>query len=89
MESIEITIKGRVQGVGFRYYIKKVAQKLAVKGYVKNMPNGDVFIVAKARKDVLENFLSYCRAGPRMSNVQSIDYQKIPDVGFSGFSIHM
>lgn len=89
MESIEITIKGRVQGVGFRYYVKKVAQKLAVKGYVKNMPNGDVLIVGKARKDVLENFLSYCRAGPPMSNVQSVDYQKIPDVCFSDFSIHM
>ena len=46
MESIKITVTGRVQRVGFRWSVASLAQRLNIKGFVKNLPNGDVYIEA-------------------------------------------
>lgn len=43
MESIKITVTGRVQRVGFRWSVASLAQRLNIKGFVKNLPNGDVY----------------------------------------------
>ncbi|QER67308.1 acylphosphatase [Paucilactobacillus nenjiangensis] len=47
MESIKITVTGRVQRVGFRWSVVSLAQRLNIKGFVKNLPNGDVYIEAE------------------------------------------
>jgi acylphosphatase len=48
---------GRVQGVGFRYAVKQIAQDLRVKGWVKNLRNGNVEVVAEADEAVLKEFV--------------------------------
>lgn len=58
MKAIEALVSGRVQGVGFRYFTFKLARELGVRGYVKNLPDGRVYVYAVADEATLEKFLS-------------------------------
>ncbi|RLI89311.1 MAG: acylphosphatase, partial [Archaeoglobales archaeon] len=51
-------ISGVVQGVGFRYFTRKVARETGVRGYVMNLPDGRVLIVAEGGEEQLEKFIS-------------------------------
>ena len=58
IERVHVLFKGMVQGVGFRFTAQSLAQDLEVKGWVKNLPNGDVELMAEQNKEVLEELLS-------------------------------
>ncbi len=73
MKHLDITIKGRVQGVFFRASTKAVADHLGIKGYVRNEPNGDVFIAAEGDQMSLEMFLDWCKEGPENAEVTSAE----------------
>ena len=73
MKHLDITVKGKVQGVFFRAGAKAVADQLGVKGFVKNEPNGDVFIAAEADDMFLEMFLEWCREGAEHAVVTSVE----------------
>ena len=70
---IDIIVKGTVQGVGFRFTTKAVADHLGVKGYVKNEPNGDVAIAAEGDDISLGMFLEWCHEGPENACVTSVE----------------
>jgi acylphosphatase len=70
---LDITIKGKVQGVSFRAGAKAVADQLGVKGTVRNMPNGDVFIEAEADDMLMEMFLEWCHEGAEHAVVASVE----------------
>ncbi|MGN6395468.1 MAG: acylphosphatase [Mucilaginibacter sp.] len=70
---LKITIKGKVQGVFYRASTKAVADQLGVKGIVKNLPGGDVFIEAEGDKMSLGMFLDWCREGPENAEVTSVE----------------
>lgn len=71
---LEVIIKGRVQGVGFRYFVEDAAISLGVKGFVKNMPDGiSVEVVAEGDKPKLESLLNKLKVGPRSSRVEEIN----------------
>ena len=70
---LDITIKGKVQGVFYRASTKAVADQLGVKGFIKNEPNGDVFIEAEGDKIALEMFLEWCNEGPQDAEVNSVE----------------
>ena len=73
MKRLHLTIHGRVQGVFFRAYVKKHAKKLNLTGFVKNNNNRTVEVVAEGNEHQLEELLKYCRKGPLLSRVESID----------------
>jgi len=73
MKHLDITIKGKVQGVFFRASTKAVADQLGVKGNVRNEPNGDVAIAAEADDFILEMFLEWCAEGPQGAVVTSVE----------------
>jgi acylphosphatase len=73
MRHLEITVKGKVQGVFFRASTKAVADQLGVKGYAKNEPNGDVVIAAEADDIALDMFLEWCHEGPEHAIVNSVE----------------
>lgn len=73
MTHIDITIKGKVQGVAFRVIAKAVADQLGVKGYVRNEPNGDVLIEAEGDKLSLDMFLEWCNEGPEHATVTLVE----------------
>jgi acylphosphatase len=54
---LHVIFKGRVQGVGFRYTCEGIAMNLGVKGWVRNLPNGDVEITAEGDQVLLESLL--------------------------------
>ena len=85
---VEVIVEGIVQGVGFRYFAKKVAKEFGIKGYVKNLPDGRVYIVAEGDMNVLEKFLASIRRGPPLAVVKNVIVcEKEPTGEFEDFSI--
>ena len=64
MPTIQLIIKGKVQGVFYRASAKEKAEDLGLTGWVKNTPEGYVEIMATGEMDVLERFITWCKKGP-------------------------
>lgn len=87
-EALHVTIRGRVQGVGFRAFALTAATYLSLTGWVRNRWDGAVEIHAEGDRAQLEAFLTEVRRGPRSSNVSEVDYDwKQPDGNYSGFNV--
>jgi len=88
VKRVEVYVEGLVQGVGFRYFTKKVAKELGIKGFVKNLPDGRVYIVAEGDEDQLEKFLSSVKKGPSLAIVRNVHVAEKPATGeFDDFVI--
>ena len=72
-QHITIIVSGKVQGVFFRAATKEKADELGVKGFVRNEPNGSVFIEAEAEETVLYKFVKWCNSGPPRAQVQHVE----------------
>jgi acylphosphatase len=70
---LNITVKGKVQGVFYRKATKAVADQLGVRGFVLNEPNGDVYIEAEADDTFLDMFLDWCNEGPQDAEVNAVE----------------
>jgi acylphosphatase len=68
-ERLEIHITGRVQGVGFRWHTRQQARDLALVGWVRNLPDGTVQVLAEGERVGLERLLLWCRSGPPSAGV--------------------
>lgn len=66
-------IHGRVQGVGFRWWTSRTADRLGVVGSVRNLRNGSVEVMARAEESVLEEFANELRRGPASARVEEIE----------------
>ena len=74
---VHIVLSGRVQGVAFRYYARNMADKLGVKGWIRNLDNGDVEAVIEGKKVAVQQMVVWCKKGPSLAVVEniSIDWQ--------------
>ena len=82
------SIRGRVQGVGFRYFVKRQAEGLQITGWVRNNPDGSVELQAKGTVLALEQLLQRLEAGPIGSRVDKVDSQWLSESqDFKGFEI--
>ena len=72
MVQYEIKVSGRVQGVGYRYFVQKQAQIFQLKGWVRNVADGGVLVMVQGDKVVIDTFVDYLRIGPTMSRVTNI-----------------
>jgi acylphosphatase len=72
VESIHLEVHGRVQGVGFRWYVVEKAQELGLAGWVRNRPDGRVELAAAGPQDALERLEQAVRAGPRGARVETL-----------------
>ncbi len=79
--SARIVVKGRVQGVGYRYFILRHAQDLGLGGYVRNLPNGDVEIVAEGDRMLIEELIRFAERGPVFAHVQDVEVEWRPASG--------
>lgn len=85
---VHIWVAGRVQGVCFRYYTRIEASQLGLSGWVRNLSDGRVEVLAEGEDDLLRALVAFCRQGPSMAHVSDIDYEFEEYRGkFSGFSI--
>jgi acylphosphatase len=80
-------VKGRVQGVGYRYFVLRQADTLGVTGYTKNLPGGEVEVVAEGSDDALAALETRLREGPSFASVTAVDRQAVAPRGDSGFHI--
>ena len=67
------TVAGRVQGVGFRYFVQQQAQALGLAGWVRNLPDGCVEAFVEGSPAELEQIEARLRKGPLLSRVESVD----------------
>lgn len=82
-----ITVRGMVQGVGFRRHAAHEAEILGIKGFIKNMWDGSVYIEAEGTREALEKFAEWCRKGPVFSSVDSVEIESFPPAGYTDFRI--
>lgn len=68
-KAVIIEVKGRVQGVGFRYFTKQTADKLGIYGFVQNKADGSVYVEAEAMQDNLDAFIRWIEKGPSWARV--------------------
>jgi acylphosphatase len=73
IQAVHLKISGMVQGVGFRYYAHRSANSLGLTGWVANLPNGAVEILAEGDRSLLEEFIKEMKVGPRSASVRDVD----------------
>ena len=69
-------VRGRVQGVGFRWFVEKAAAELGLAGYVRNLDDGRVEVYAIGRPEKLSELAGLLWTGPRWSDVRGVDEQE-------------
>lgn len=85
---VELLISGTVQAVGFRYFTYQKAQLLRLTGWVRNLPDGRVQVVAEGDRATLEQFIADLRDGPGFARVQNIDAKWSESTeGFDSFNV--
>jgi acylphosphatase len=78
--------KGEVQGVGFRFAIRRMARDLGLTGFAQNQADGSVLVEAEGPAEGLEMLESFLRSGPRWASVTSLDSRRQRATGeFQGF----
>ena len=87
MPSIHLLIKGTVQGVNYRASAKTQADRLSIKGWVRNTPEGHVEITASGDPSALEQFTTWCRHGPTHATVTTVESNPLPETPFDSFTI--
>lgn len=84
----EMIVRGTVQGVGFRHFIKTKALELSVTGFVKNTPEGHVQIVVEGEETDLKTLADWARIGPPLARVTVVHISRSDFTGeWSNFSI--
>ncbi|MDO8638610.1 MAG: acylphosphatase [Candidatus Daviesbacteria bacterium] len=87
VKHLNIFIYGRVQGVFFRHFSKREALKLNIKGFVKNLTDGSLYLEAEGEEKNLDKFVKWCQKGPKFSKVQQIKTTESPNKNFNKFEI--
>jgi acylphosphatase len=73
IEARRYLVRGRVQGVGFRWFVEREAHMLGIAGWVRNNHDGSVEVLAQGTRDQLSGLHARLREGPRAARVESVD----------------
>jgi acylphosphatase len=87
IQCFQVTIQGRVQGVGFRYWLKSLADQSGVCGIVKNLPDGGVYAEIESEESVALEIIEKCRQGPPLAHVSRLAIMESSVKNYTGFSI--
>jgi len=89
VESYRIIISGKVQHVYYRKFVSQALQRIGIQGYIQNLNDGSVEVVARIYDDQIEDVRQALEEGSPMSSVESINMQIIEedDILFDGFEI--
>ena len=87
IKHLNIIVSGKVQGVFYRDYIKRQARKLGIFGFVKNIPDGTVYIEAEGIDPALDRFVVSCKNGSTGSAVSDVTIEEQILTNFSDFKI--
>ena len=78
-------VRGRVQGVGFRWHTCDTARALGLAGWVQNLPDGRVEVWVEGEPEALERFLAWIRHGPPAARVDALECLEASPSGLAGF----
>ena len=87
METIHLIISGTVQGVFFRESARKLAEKLEIKGWIKNTFDGNVEALITGEGNDVKEFVSWCRQGPERAEVDEVKISKQQIIKFQKFEV--
>ena len=80
MPRYNIIVKGRVQGVGFRYFVQGIARQMKLTGWVKNLDNGNVELEAQSEANLLDGLLDKLKNGNSFSKITDIEINNINEL---------
>ena len=80
-KAVRLVIIGTVQGVFFRNFIKEQADKLGIRGFVRNLDDGNVEVIAEGNMQDVESLVEICRKGPKFANIREL---KVEEKKYSG-----
>ncbi len=91
MRRVEAVVSGRVQGVGFREFVRHEAATRGIAGYVRNSDDGRrVEVVAEGEERAIEDLVQALHSGPRFAHVERVDLEySEPGLGFTRFSVEL
>ena len=89
MKTVQFTVSGRVQGVGFRYATREAAGNLGIAGWVRNRADGKVEGVAQASESRIEQFVDWLRQGPRPARVDRVRVEPLEAQPLARFDIRV
>jgi acylphosphatase len=87
MPAARYVVQGRVQGVGYRYFVLRSAEELGLAGYARNQPDGTVEVVAEGEPAALAQLEDRLKEGPSFAHVSGVDRVAIAERGASGFHV--
>jgi acylphosphatase len=88
VERVEATVRGVVQGVGFRWFVVRRASDLGLTGWTSNQSDGSVRVVAEGLSETLDQLVGFLHEGPSGAQVQSVEFARAPATGeFTSFSV--
>lgn len=87
MRAVHILVTGRVQGVGYRQFTRSRALAANLRGWVRNLPDGNVECHAEGEAGDIERFLADLRKGPLLSRVDAVRFESVPMSRLDGFEI--
>ena len=80
-------VRGRVQGVGFRYFVQRAASAMGLTGYVRNLDDGRVEVYATGSEDKISVLVGLLHQGPRWSEVHGVEEQHAEPRAYGSFEI--
>ena len=87
-ETRRYVVTGRVQGVGFRWFVEHAAVQLGLAGWVRNRADGSVEVLASGPRQKLQDLYTELRKGPRASRVENVEVEDAaPDINMKSFRI--
>lgn len=86
-KSVRLYITGTVQGVFFRMFVKQNAEKLNVKGFVRNLEDGRIEVFAEGDIDNVKKMVELCKAGPKHSQIRNVEIKEERFQDFKTFKI--
>jgi len=87
MKCLKIKISGKVQGVWFRASTQRKANELGIKGIVRNLESGEVYVEAEGSDERLGTFIAWCHQGSELSRVDQVEISEIENQNFEDFKI--
>lgn len=84
---VHVFITGIVQGVGYRYSTAQEAQKLGIKGWVRNLRDGRVEAIFEGEEPLVKQMVQWCYQGPRSAKVTDVTVETIETQGYQGFEL--
>jgi acylphosphatase len=85
--AVDVTVRGRVQGVAFRAYAEQQAGRLGVTGWVRNEPDGSVAGHFEGTRAAVDALVEWCRHGPDFARVEGVDVRDSEASGASSFAV--